>query len=193
MAASLRRTAVETRALTGDDGLAWHHTYVPATGDVRHSSYRWERLKIEAVGNEHGFRSLTVTTDVHGGTGSHKRRTETVGYRDADIAATARELNAVYAANRDKEATKYDAYVVWQTKRVANWTPGTLTPLESSDSSRKGPLLHAANPNPRYNHRTACWRSIVGFTGRSINTTRAENTTCPKCLAELAKSPNSAA
>jgi hypothetical protein len=88
------------------------------------SGYRWIPSRL-------GFDAARRVCYWHPGDYSHKEGWRPMtcgsGYTLTTAAATSARK---YADHLESEAAKYDAYVTWQTGRIAAWAPAPLTPID---------------------------------------------------------------
>lgn len=109
--ARLEDAAASVRAETGESGAAWYYIYNSLIG-----AKSWERVVVVEGGQ--------INVVQEGKTKTHK-----VFGLSGDIAADARTLNERRAKAYETDTTRYREYIHWQNERIANWKPGTLSPV----------------------------------------------------------------
>lgn len=113
----------DTWLAAATEAKAWVRCYIPATWQVRHSSYTWRYLPITFLPFDHDATRGRYVYPAQPESRNDNEFNRTIGTGPAEGLLTAcTAQNAGYAAVIQRQINDLDRYITWQTKRVTDWT-----------------------------------------------------------------------
>lgn len=113
--------AAAHRAIEFGSLECWHRVYHPELSNrSRGSVYLWHEGRVQAK-ERGGLEFVYTSRDV-------EKRVDLHCYSHAD--ATAQEKREAFAKSLDYDAEREVRYIKWQQRRIADWAPKPLTPID---------------------------------------------------------------
>jgi len=115
--------------------VGWYHEYIPRQTRVR-GGYSWRRVRLlqEVVRLPHGDATFLKYV-------GHDGKEERLPYygTERDLLEVATRMNSDYVENNLRPAMReLERYIVWQQRRIADWKPRELRPVEDPKDARDG-------------------------------------------------------
>lgn len=138
--ANLNTEIGRLRQYVGDEG--WIHQYYSygEAGYGRRSGHRWERRKLtETIEIDIGPDKLThysYSYDREHNPEKQRKFDHTPNFRGypKSMAEAVKDLNEQYIqASIERRIEELNRYIAWQAKRIADWKPAELTPIDKEN------------------------------------------------------------
>jgi hypothetical protein len=108
---------------------AWIKVYQGSNRPKGSPSYLWTLCEIEFEERSSDYSGTYFLTWAINPKDGKRERADTYSMMSADKLDYILHFNSKRAAEMQAEIEKMEEYIAWQTKRVAEWKPGALTPV----------------------------------------------------------------